>query len=71
MGDFSDPINRLKGDLEDLRMDIDLKEKDLKKVKNSLKEFERQKELLEAEIDELKDQEVRAMKEVEKIEMDN
>ena len=71
MGDFSDPINQLKGDLEDLRLDIDLKNKDLKEVKNNLEGFERQKELLEAEIDELRDQEVRAMKEIEKIELDS
>ena len=71
MGDFSDPINQLKGDLEDLRLDIDLKNKDLKEVKKNLEESERQKELLEAEIDELGDQEVRAMKEIEKIELDS
>lgn len=71
MGDFSDPINQLKGELEDLRMDIDLKEKDYREVKNNLKEYERRKELLEAEIDELRDQEVRAMKQIEKIELDS
>lgn len=71
MGDFSDPINQLKGDLEDLRMDIDLKGKDLKEVGDKLEEYERQKELLEAEIDELRDQEIRATKEIEKIELDS
>jgi chromosome segregation ATPase len=71
MSDFSDPINQLKGDLEDLRMDIDLKEKDLKKVMDNLKESERQKELLEDEIDELREQEIRAAKEIEKIELDS
>lgn len=71
MGDFSDPINVLKEELEDLRMDIDLKEKELKKVNEKLREAERNKELLEAEVEELKEEEEKMMKDLERAEIEN
>ena len=65
--DFSDPKNQRQGDLEDLRLEIDQKAKALQKVENELKENERQKELFEADLDDLKKQEVEIEKEINRM----
>jgi predicted nucleic acid-binding Zn-ribbon protein len=70
MIEFTTPQKKLEEDLEDAQMDIYKKEKDLKVLNKQLDDLSRQKELLEDEIADLRDNEKRIMREIEKAELD-
>ncbi len=55
--DFTDPKRRLKSDLDDLRDEIDQRTKKIREIKNQIEDLEKQKELLEAELEEFYDKE--------------
>lgn len=52
MGDFSSEDRVIKGQIEDLQIDIDRKERELSGFDGEIKGLLRKKELLEAEIEE-------------------
>lgn len=53
MGDFRDPEKVLSGQIEDVQVEIDRKERELFGYDDEMKALERRKELLESEIEDL------------------
>lgn len=70
MVDFSSPQKKLEDDLEDIQMDVYRKEKELKALNAQLKELERNKELLEDEIGDLREKEESIRRDIERIELE-
>lgn len=65
--DFTDPVRRLEQNLEDLRVEIDMREKELRQVEGEYNKYKRRRELLLSEIEDLKEEEERLEREIEKM----
>lgn len=70
MGDFSSPDRVLRGQIEDVQIDIDRKERELRTFDDDLKTLLRKKEIIEAEIEEKYEEKKRLERELRSLDIE-
>lgn len=70
MREFSHPIRKIEGEIEDLQIEIDRKEQELKQATDEFAALSKKKELLEIEIEEFYAEKKRKIQEKRRLEFE-
>ena len=70
MREFSHPLRKIEGEIEDLQIEIDRKEQELKQVTDDFAVLAKKKELLETEIEEMYAEKKRKIQEQRRLEFE-